>query len=90
VSAAWAPSREVPDADTSSAAQKETRGLSYLLHGWRTYWSQQAAQVLAYQTSLKLIMIRGMCIDDYLWNQFSKLWSVVLRNVLVRVTIVIA
>jgi hypothetical protein len=48
VSAAWAPSSEVPDVDTSLAARKGTRD-----------------QALAYQTSLKLDIIRGMYIDGF-------------------------
>jgi hypothetical protein len=35
-------------------------------------------------------MIRDMYIDGYLWNQSSKLWSVVLGEDLVCVTVVIA
>jgi hypothetical protein len=42
VSAAWAPSREIPDAGTSSAARKGTHDQVYLRHGLRTNWSQQA------------------------------------------------
>jgi hypothetical protein len=43
VSAASALPREVPDADTSLAARKETHDQAYLRHGSRTHWSQQAA-----------------------------------------------